>query len=54
VVIDVILFSVCMNQLTLKVMIQRIAFTKGYHPRTNFRKDENGDLLTDSHNISNR
>jgi hypothetical protein len=35
-------------------MIQRIAFTKGYHPGTNFIKDENGDLLTDSHNILNR
>jgi hypothetical protein len=29
-------------------------FTRGYHPRSNFVKDENGDLLADSHNILNR
>jgi hypothetical protein len=28
--------------------------TKGYQPRNNLVKDENGDLLTDSHNILNR
>jgi hypothetical protein len=27
---------------------------KGYQPRTNLVKDENGDLLADSHNILNR
>jgi hypothetical protein len=26
-------------------------FKRGYQPRTNFVKDENGDLLADSHNI---
>jgi hypothetical protein len=29
-------------------------FTKGYQPRKNLMKDENGDLLSDSHNILNR
>jgi len=29
-------------------------FKKGYQPRTNLEKDENGDLLVDSHNILNR
>jgi hypothetical protein len=29
-------------------------FKKGYQPRTNLVKDENGDLLADSHNILNR
>jgi len=29
-------------------------FKKGYHPRTNLVKDENGDLLADSHSILNR
>jgi hypothetical protein len=28
-------------------------FKKGYQPRTNLVKDENGDLLADSHNILN-
>jgi hypothetical protein len=28
-------------------------FKKGYHPRTNLEKFENGDLLGDSHNILN-
>jgi hypothetical protein len=27
---------------------------KGYQPRTNLVKDENGDLIADSHNILNR
>jgi hypothetical protein len=27
---------------------------KGYQPRSNSVKDENGDLLADSHNILNR
>jgi hypothetical protein len=27
---------------------------RGYHPRTKLGKDENGDLLADSHNILNR
>jgi hypothetical protein len=27
---------------------------KGYQPRSNLKKDENGDLLADSHNILNR
>jgi hypothetical protein len=27
---------------------------KGYQPRNNLVKDENGDLLSDSHNILNR
>jgi hypothetical protein len=27
---------------------------RGYQPRNNFVKDENGDMLADSHNISNR
>jgi hypothetical protein len=29
-------------------------FKKGYQPRTKRVKDENGDLLADSHNIFNR
>jgi hypothetical protein len=29
-------------------------FKKGYQPRNNIKKDENGDLLADSHNILNR
>jgi hypothetical protein len=29
-------------------------FKKGYQPRNNFVKDENGDLLADSHNILNK
>jgi hypothetical protein len=29
-------------------------FKKGYQPRSNLVKDENGDLLADSHDISNR
>jgi hypothetical protein len=29
-------------------------FKKGYQPRTNLVKDENGDVLADSHNILNR
>jgi hypothetical protein len=29
-------------------------FKKGNQPRTNIVKDENGDLLADSHNILNR
>jgi hypothetical protein len=29
-------------------------FNRGYHPRSNLVKDENGDLLADSHNILNR
>jgi hypothetical protein len=28
-------------------------FKRGYQPRSNLVKDENGDLLADSHNISN-
>jgi hypothetical protein len=28
-------------------------FKKGYHPRTNMIKEENGDLLADSHSILN-
>jgi hypothetical protein len=27
------------------------AFKRGYQPRNNLVKDENGDLLADSHNI---
>jgi hypothetical protein len=27
---------------------------KGYQPRTNLVKDQNGDLLADSHNVVNR
>jgi hypothetical protein len=29
-------------------------FRRGYQPRNNFVKDENGDQLADSHNILNR
>jgi hypothetical protein len=29
-------------------------FKRGYQPRSNLVKDENGDLLADSHNIFNR
>jgi len=29
-------------------------FKKGYQPRTNIVKDENGDLIADSHSILNR
>jgi hypothetical protein len=29
-------------------------FKMGYQPRNNLVKDENGDLLADSHNILNR
>jgi hypothetical protein len=29
-------------------------FKRGYQPKTNLVKDENGDLLADSHNILNR
>jgi hypothetical protein len=29
-------------------------FKRVYQPRNNLVKDENGDLLTDSHNILNR
>jgi hypothetical protein len=29
-------------------------FKKGYQPRSNLLKDENSDLLADSHNILNR
>jgi hypothetical protein len=29
-------------------------FKRGYQPRNNLVKDENGDLLADSHNILNR
>jgi hypothetical protein len=30
------------------------AFKRGYQPRNNLVKDENGDLVADSHNILNR
>jgi hypothetical protein len=30
------------------------AFKRGYQPRSNLVKDENGDLLADFHNILNR
>jgi hypothetical protein len=33
---------------------ERNAFMRGYKPRNNLLKDENGDLLSDSHNILNR
>jgi hypothetical protein len=29
-------------------------FKRGYQPRNNFMKDENGDLIADSQNILNR
>jgi len=29
-------------------------FNKGYQPRTNSVKDENGDLLADTHSVFNR
>jgi hypothetical protein len=29
-------------------------FKKSYQPRSNLVKDENGDMLADLHNISNR
>jgi hypothetical protein len=29
-------------------------FKRGYQPRNNLMKDENGDLLANSHNILNR
>jgi hypothetical protein len=29
-------------------------FNKGYHPRTNLVKDENGNFLADSYSILNR
>jgi hypothetical protein len=29
-------------------------FKRGYQPRSNIVKDENGDLLADSHEILNR
>jgi hypothetical protein len=29
-------------------------FKRGYQPRSSFVKDENGELLADSHNILNR
>jgi hypothetical protein len=29
-------------------------FKKGYQPRSNLVRDENGDFLADSHNILNR
>jgi hypothetical protein len=29
-------------------------FKRGYQPRNNLVKDENGDVLADSHNILNR
>jgi hypothetical protein len=29
------------------------AFKRGYQPRSNLVKDENGDLFADSHNILN-
>jgi hypothetical protein len=29
-------------------------FRRGYKPRSNLVRDENGDLLVDSHNILNR
>jgi hypothetical protein len=29
-------------------------FKRGYHPGSNYVKDENGDLLADSNNIVNR
>jgi hypothetical protein len=29
-------------------------FRRGYQPRSNLVKDENGDLLEDSHNILNK
>jgi hypothetical protein len=29
-------------------------FMRGYQPRNNLVKDENGDLFADSHNILNR
>jgi hypothetical protein len=32
----------------------RNEFKRGYQPRNNLVKDENGDLLADSHNILNR
>jgi hypothetical protein len=31
-----------------------IGFKRGYQPKNNLVKDENGDLLADSHNILNR
>jgi hypothetical protein len=31
-----------------------IGFKRGYQPRNNLLKDENGGLLADSHNILNR
>jgi hypothetical protein len=39
----------------LRDLYRRInRFKKSYQPRSNFVKDEKGDLLADSHNILNR
>jgi hypothetical protein len=48
------------NELATKIknirdLYRRInKFQTGYQPRNNLVKDENGDLLSDSHNILNR
>jgi hypothetical protein len=40
---------------TIRDMYNEInAFKRRYQPRNNLVKDENGDMLADSHNISNR
>jgi hypothetical protein len=38
----------------MKDKINELAMNRGYQPRNNLLKDENGDLLADSHNILNR
>jgi hypothetical protein len=39
----------------IRVMYRGITeFKRGYQPRSNLMKDENGDLLADSHNVLSR
>ncbi|PNF14117.1 hypothetical protein B7P43_G01057, partial [Cryptotermes secundus] len=39
---------------TLDTCVEENDFKKAYQPRSDLEKDENGDLLADSHNILNR
>jgi hypothetical protein len=44
----------CKNK-NVRDLYRRInEFKRGYQPRNNLMKDKYGDLLADSHNISNR
>jgi hypothetical protein len=44
----------CKNKSIRDLYRGKNEFKKGYQPKSNFVKDENGDLFADSHNILKR